>query len=130
MDIETYALLKTKLESGEIDVGPSIEALTEWLEENITQETGYVIDNTLTVSGAASDAQATGKMVTVSDTNPNLTANKVWVKKTPTEIEIPTMEDLDDISDKFICQETDDGSYVLKCVVSGGTAQYNWVKEV
>ena len=66
-----------------LTVATTPAAMTAWLEANITQETGYVIDNTLTVAGAASDAQATGKMVTVSDTNPNVAANKVWVKKTP-----------------------------------------------
>ena len=32
----------------------------EWLEENITQETGYVIDTSLTVTGAAADAKKVG----------------------------------------------------------------------
>lgn len=34
--------------------------VTDWLDDNISQETGYVIDNTLTVSGAAADAKVTG----------------------------------------------------------------------
>ena len=41
-----------------------IEAAAEaWLEENITQETGYVIDASLTVSGAAADAKAVGDKI-------------------------------------------------------------------
>lgn len=80
-----------------LTVATTPQAMTDWLEANITQETGYVIDNTLTVAGAASDAQATGKMVTVSNLNPNTVANKVWVKKTPATLEIPTMEDVDEV---------------------------------
>lgn len=36
------------------------QATTDWLDEHIAQETGYVLDNTLTVSGAAADAKKTG----------------------------------------------------------------------
>lgn len=57
----------------------------------------YPLDETLTVHGAAADAQAAGKMVTVSNQNPNVAANKVWVKKTTSEIQVPTMEDLEEI---------------------------------
>lgn len=85
-----------------LTVATTPDAMTDWLEANITQETGYVIDNTLTVAGAASDAQATGKMVTVSNLNPNTVANKVWVKKTPATLEIPTMEDMDDLESAFV----------------------------
>ena len=35
-------------------------AVTAWLAEHIAQETGYVIDDSLSVSGAAADAKATG----------------------------------------------------------------------
>lgn len=73
------------------------EFISQWLENNITQETGYVIDDSLTIAGAASDAQATGKMVTVSDTNPGVAANKVWVKKTPSEIVVPTEDEVEDL---------------------------------
>ena len=40
------------------DIVPPI--ITQWLNDNITQETGYVIDDTLTVSSAAADAAAVG----------------------------------------------------------------------
>jgi len=36
------------------------DAAADWLAEHVTQETGYVIDDTLTVTGAAADAKKTG----------------------------------------------------------------------
>lgn len=41
----------------------SATAAAAWLAENITQETGYVLDTTLTVAGAAADAKATGDRI-------------------------------------------------------------------
>lgn len=38
----------------------NVPTVTEWLEKNITQETGYVLDTSLTVAGAAADAKAAG----------------------------------------------------------------------
>ena len=38
--------------------------VTDWLEDNITQETGYVIDDSLTVEGAAADAKSVGDKLT------------------------------------------------------------------
>lgn len=43
--------------------GTISEDVTSWLEDNITQETGYVIDDTLTVQGAAADAKAAGDRI-------------------------------------------------------------------
>lgn len=40
--------------------------IAEWLEKNITQETGYVIDTSLTVQGAAADAKAVGDAIAES----------------------------------------------------------------
>ena len=49
------------------------DATANWLEENITQETGYVLDDSLTVTGAAADAKAVGDillpLITVEVTN-------------------------------------------------------------
>ena len=39
------------------------DATANWLEENITQETGYVLDDSLTVTGAAADAKAVGDIL-------------------------------------------------------------------
>lgn len=45
---------------GTVDYSELATEITDWLEENITQETGYVIDSSLTVAGAAADAKAVG----------------------------------------------------------------------
>lgn len=42
----------------------SAGTITDWLEENITQETGYVIDTSLSVTGAAADAKVVGDILT------------------------------------------------------------------
>lgn len=77
------------------------DAMRAWLEENIkstVRQGAYAIDNTLTLPLYAADAEATGKMVTVSDQNPNIVANKVWVKKTPAEIQIPTTDEFNELN--------------------------------
>ena len=51
---------------------PVAGLVTDWLEENITQETGYVLDDSLTVEDAAADAKAVGDALKV--TQENLTA--------------------------------------------------------
>lgn len=40
----------------------SEEYVTQWLENNVTQETGYVIDKSLSIEDAAADAKAVGKV--------------------------------------------------------------------
>ena len=40
------------------------QAASDWLDEHITQETGYVIDDSLTVAGAAADSKAVGDLKT------------------------------------------------------------------
>lgn len=39
------------------------EATTEWLEENVDPETGYVLDSSLTVDNAAANAKAVGDIL-------------------------------------------------------------------
>lgn len=38
--------------------------ITDWLDEHVDPDTGYVIDNSLTIRGAAADAKATGDSIT------------------------------------------------------------------
>ena len=40
-----------------------VSATENWLNENITQETGYVIDGSFSTAGAAADAKATGDKI-------------------------------------------------------------------
>lgn len=40
--------------------------VTDWLDENITQETGYVLDKSLTIENAAADAKAAGDLIRAS----------------------------------------------------------------
>lgn len=46
----------------------------------------------------ALNEQTADTLVTVSNTQPAATKNRVWVKATPSEIEIPTMEDHNELS--------------------------------
>lgn len=39
------------------------QQITDWLENNVDPETGYVIDTSLTIAGAAADAKATGDAI-------------------------------------------------------------------
>ena len=50
------------LENGEGQVDPEAiaEAVADWLDDHVDPETGYVIDNSLSVEGAAADAKAAG----------------------------------------------------------------------
>ena len=68
---EINAKIDAMIESGEfrsiiINDVVSQTALTtaSWLNSHITQETGYVLDDTLTVPGAAADAKAAGDRIT------------------------------------------------------------------
>lgn len=67
-DLNIQAQIDDKLdrmfESGELTdyLQPYISStVTTWLEENITEPTGVVIDSSLTVAGACADAYETGK---------------------------------------------------------------------
>lgn len=46
----------------------------------------------------ALNEQTADTLVTVSNTQPAAAKNRVWVKATPSEIEIPTMDDLDEVN--------------------------------
>ena len=55
-----------------------------------------IIGNGITTGAAGLDG-----MITVSDTQPTLPSNKVWVKETPGEIEIPTVDELEELKGEF-----------------------------
>ena len=96
-----------------LNVATTPDAMREWLETNIHPYQGYPIDDTLTVPGAASDAAATGKRVTVSDQNPNTVANKVWVKKTPYEVQVPMMDELINLKTVLSANSTSNNSQLI-----------------
>ena len=70
MSVEFYPSVgKVRDENGEFQDIPAFvagkdvaQATTDWLDEHIAQETGYVIDDSLTVAGAAADAKAVGDL--------------------------------------------------------------------
>lgn len=53
-----------KLVEGGADPEAIAQAVTDWLDENITEPTEPIVDASLSVSGAAADAQVTGKIFT------------------------------------------------------------------
>lgn len=70
------------------------DAVTDWLDDHVTSESEVIIDDTLNIEGAAADAKAAGSIVAVSDTQPQSTANRVWVLKTQNqEVQVPTWQE-------------------------------------
>lgn len=61
--VEDGTLLRILTED-EGEGSPLSDTVGEWLAAHITQETGYVIDDTLTVQGAAADAKTAGDAIT------------------------------------------------------------------
>ena len=64
---EINAKINAMVESGEFSqiIGATVQSVTattttDWLERNISQETGYAVDSGLTTAGAAADAKAVG----------------------------------------------------------------------
>ena len=49
-----------KAQSGGVDPEVVAEATAAWLDEHVDPETGYVIDDSLTIEGAAADAKKVG----------------------------------------------------------------------
>lgn len=76
-------------------------ATEDWLDAHISGGSTIAIDDTLTVAGAAGDAKAIGELIVVSDSSESLgETNKIWINdETPTEIEVPTMEEHNVLAD-------------------------------
>ena len=63
-------------------IGDVPQIVSDWIDDNLMQETGYVIDASLTTANAAADAKAAGDLITDTDatygaiiTSPNLVDN-------------------------------------------------------
>ncbi len=60
----TQQMTPTQAEETRQNIGADTPAtVTEWLNNHVNPETGYVIDDTLTIQGAAADAKATGDAI-------------------------------------------------------------------
>ena len=59
------------------------------------------VDNTLSTTGAAADAKATGdtidNVVVVSNTQPSSNKNKLWIEENGSYVEVPTMDEFNDV---------------------------------
>lgn len=59
-------------------IGDPVSGLvTQWLQEHVDPATGYVIDNTLTIAGAAADAAAVGRAIDSQNSKLNAEVNKL-----------------------------------------------------
>lgn len=64
-------------------------AATTWINEHLAQETGYVIDTSLTVAGAAADAKAAGDMIRAN--HDLLTAGVMYSTQDAADFPFPRM---------------------------------------
>lgn len=72
-----------KLEQGVADA-TSEEIIDSWLEENISQETGYALDRTLTLENAAAPADLVGDLKSALDSLTTKTENELHTLLTET----------------------------------------------
>ena len=101
---EVDAKIDEMVESGEFAqiINATVQSVTTstttaWLAENISQETGYIVDASLSIAGAAADAKATGDITKLNSTRIQAfektlyysdvisvssgTGNKAWVNR-------------------------------------------------
>lgn len=57
MDTRLLGVLLALLKKQTVNV---TQAITDWLTAHVDPESGYVLDNSLTIEGAAADAKAVG----------------------------------------------------------------------
>ena len=62
MDMKSYLLGRSS--SSPVDPSVIVEATEDWLDEHIDPTTGYAVDDTLAVSGAAADSKTVGDELT------------------------------------------------------------------
>ena len=72
--------------------------VSDWLTAHVDPSSQYVIDDTMSIHGAAADAKAAGDaiadIVKVSETAPSSDFNRIWVVDGPvSEVEVPTMDE-------------------------------------
>ena len=113
------------------EIAPAVES---WLEDHLDPTSQYVIDDTLTIEGAAADAKATGdlvdELVESGETQPTDLHNKVWLRTgSNLDYVIPTYDEFENltgsIANPYDETETYDiGDYCLydsglkKCIVA------------
>lgn len=109
-----------------VQTGTITAVVEAWLDDHIDQASTVAVDDTLTIEHAAAEAKAAGNLILAQSTQPNVTANKIWLPGVSAdETEIPTYAEFEEVSDtasgvkNSIAEEFDDtvaytvGQYVM-----------------
>lgn len=78
------------------------------------------------------DTTAREHLVEVSTTQPSSPDNRLWIKDAENEYEIPTYEEFSalqsEVAQKAVLPvyPSTDGTYILKAIISNGTAVLSW----
>lgn len=84
-----------------------VQAVDDWLEENIDPGSAITLDPTLTQAQAAAQAKAVGdkidslkeNLIVVDDDEPESDDNVIWVPETPeNEVVVPTISELNEVA--------------------------------
>ena len=105
-----YANLRTQIQNesasvfaahGEIASDQQVAtAVGNWLDANVTPTGSAVaIDDTLLISGAAADAQATGKMIVINGTS--AASTRVNITTSDTDVELAEMSDVNELKNAY-----------------------------
>lgn len=109
-----YANLRTQIQNesasvfaahGEIASDQQVAtAVGNWLDANVTPTGSAVaIDDTLLISGAAADAQATGKMIVINGTS--AASTRVNITTSDTDVELAEMSDVNELKNALDNEE-------------------------